>query len=45
MHNLFLVYFVNLNMFRAHLGPSSGVQPYDYNNWYLLFFLDDCLLS
>ena len=21
------------------------VQPYVYNNWYLLFFLDDCLLS
>jgi len=24
MHNLFLVYFVNLHMFRAYLGPSSG---------------------
>jgi len=24
MHNLFLVYFVNLYMFRACLGPSSG---------------------
>jgi len=24
MHNLFLVYFVNLYMFRAYLGPSSG---------------------
>jgi hypothetical protein len=24
MHNLFLVYFVNLCMFRAYLGPSSG---------------------
>jgi hypothetical protein len=23
MHNLFLVYFVNLYMFRAYLGPSS----------------------
>ena len=22
MHNLFLVYFVNLYMFRAYLGPS-----------------------
>jgi len=24
MHNLFLVYFVNLYMFRMYLGPSSG---------------------
>ena len=24
MHNLFLVYFVTLYMFRACLGPSSG---------------------
>ena len=24
MHNLFLVYFVNLYMFRAYLDPSSG---------------------
>jgi len=24
MHNLFLVHFVNLYMFRAYLGPSSG---------------------
>jgi len=24
MHNLFLVYFVNLYMFRAYLGSSSG---------------------
>jgi len=24
MHKLFLVYFVNLYMFRAYLGPSSG---------------------
>jgi len=24
MHNLFLLYFVNLYMFRAYLGPSSG---------------------
>jgi hypothetical protein len=45
MHNLFLVYFVNLYMFRPYLGPSSGGKPYVYNNWYLLFFLDDCLLS
>jgi len=24
MYNFFLVYFVNLYMFRAYLGPSSG---------------------
>jgi len=24
MHNLFLVYFINLYVFRAYLGPSSG---------------------
>ena len=24
---------------------QQEVQPYVYNNWYLLFFLDDCLLS
>jgi len=23
MHNLFLVYFINLYMFRVYLGPSS----------------------
>jgi len=46
MHNLFLVYFINLYMFRAYLGPSSGGTPYGYNSWYLLFFfLDDSLLS
>ena len=44
MHNLFLVYFVNLYMFRAYLGPSSGGTTYVYNNWCLLLFLDDCLL-
>jgi hypothetical protein len=43
--NLFLVYFVNLYMFRPYLCPLSGGKPYVYNNWYLLFFLDDCLLS
>jgi len=45
MHNSFLVYFVNLYMFRAYLGPSSGGKPYVYNNWNLIVFLDDCLLS
>ena len=32
-------------MFREYLGPSSGGTTYVYNNWYLLFFLVDCLLS
>ena len=26
-------------------SPSSGDIPYGYNNWNLLFFLDDSLLS
>ena len=26
-------------------SPSSGGTPYGYNSWYLLFFLDGCLLS
>jgi hypothetical protein len=41
-----------LSIFRQHLHVSGvsmthhlEVQPYVYNNWYLLFFLDDCLLS
>jgi len=45
MHNLFLVYFVNLYTFRAYLDPSSGGATLVYKNWYLLTFLDDCLLS
>jgi hypothetical protein len=50
MHNLLLVYFVNLYMFRAYLCPSSGgttiyIYIYIYNNLYLLLFLDNCLLS
>ena len=44
MHNLFLVYFVNLYVFRAYISPSWGGKMYVYNNLYLLFFLDDCLL-
>ena len=27
MHNFFLVYFINLYMFRVYLGPSSGGTP------------------
>jgi len=30
--------------FRCIYSSSSGGTPYGYN-WYLLFFLDDCLLS
>jgi len=46
MYSLFLGYFVNLYMYRAYPGLSSGgtVQPYVYKSWYL-FFLDECLLS
>jgi hypothetical protein len=45
VHNIFLGYIVNPYMFRAYLIPSSEVQPFVYNICYLLFFLDDCLLS
>jgi len=41
MHNLFLVYFVNLYRFRSR---HQEVQLYVYNNRFL-FFLGDCLLS
>jgi len=30
--------------FRHIYSPSSGGTPYGYNNWYLFFFLDVCLL-
>ena len=36
---------MNLYMFRVYLSPLSGVQPYVYDSWYILSFLDDCLLS
>jgi hypothetical protein len=43
MHNLFLVYFVNISMFRAYLGPPSGVTTVCIQQL-VLIFLDDCLL-
>ena len=45
MHNLFLVYFVNLYMFRAYLGPSSGGTTVCIQQLVLIIFLDDCVLS
>jgi hypothetical protein len=45
MHNLFLVYFINLYMFRAYLGPSSSGTTVCIQQLILMFFLDDCLLS
>ena len=44
MHNLFLVYFVNLYMFRAYLGPSSGGTIVCIQQLILiiLFFLTVC---
>ena len=33
---------IRFGRIQAH---HQEVQPYVYNNWYLLFFLDDCLLS
>jgi hypothetical protein len=44
MHNLFLVYFINLYMFRAYLGPSSGGTTVFIHSCYLFFFLHECLL-
>ena len=45
MHNLFLVYFVNLYLFRAYLGPSSGGTTVCIQQLELIILLDDCLLS
>ena len=33
IHNSFLVYFVNLYMFRAYLGPSSGGTTVCIQTW------------
>jgi len=35
MHNLFLVYFINPDMFRAYLGPSSGGTTVYIQQWVL----------
>jgi len=45
MHNLFLVYFVNLYIFRSYLGLSSGGTNVCIQQLGLLVLLDDCLLS
>jgi len=47
MHNLFLVHFVNLYMFRAYLVPSSGGTAVRIQQLvlYLLFLLDDSHLK
>jgi hypothetical protein len=45
MHNLFLMYFVNLYMFRVYLGLSSGGTAVCIQHWVLIIFLVDCLLS
>ena len=45
MHNLFLVYFVNLYMFLAYLGPSSGGTTVCIQRFVLIIFLEDCLFS
>jgi len=44
MHNLFLVYFIKLYMFRAYPGPSSGGTTLCIQHL-VLIFLDDSLLS
>ena len=40
MRNLFLVYFVNLYMFRAYLGPSLGGTTECIQELVLIIFLD-----
>jgi len=45
MHNLFLVYFANLYMFRTYLGPLSGGTTVCVQHLVLVILLDDCLLS
>jgi len=45
MQNLILVYFVNIYMFRAYLGPSSGGTTVCIQQLVLIIFSDDCLLS
>jgi len=46
MHNLFLVYFVNLYMFRAYLDSSSGGKTVCVQQLILtvLFFLDESIV-
>ena len=43
MHNLFLVYFINLYMFRAYLVPSSGGTTVCIQQ--LVLIIHFCLLS
>ena len=47
--NLCTTYFQYISStctcFRCIQAHHQEVQPYVYSNWYLLFFLDDCLLS
>ena len=45
MHNLFLVYSVNLYMFWAYLGPSSGGTTVCIQQLELINLLGDRLLS
>jgi len=46
MLNLFLVYFVNLYMFRAYLDPSSrGASVCIQQLVFIILFLKNCLLS
>jgi hypothetical protein len=45
MHNLFLVYFFNLYMFRAYLGPSLGGTTVSIQQLVFIIFLDECFPS
>ena len=44
MHNLLLVHLVNLYMFLAYLGLSSGGTTACIQRLVLIILLDDCLL-
>ena len=38
---VFSIFRRTCTCFGRNYSPSSGGTPYGYNNWYLLFFLDD----
>jgi hypothetical protein len=42
---IFSIFRQTSQCFGCNHGPSSGGILQAYNSWYVLFFLDDCLLS
>jgi hypothetical protein len=45
MHNLFLVYFVKLYMFRVYLGPSSGGTTVSIQQLVLIILFRDTVVQ